>query len=279
MILYGISLFCHKQTAGFQMTKVVSHLPSSPQWELPQEGVLVEEYLKQPFYYLDKGGQSYAFLSQDGKVVLKLFKMHNLRQYPYAYKMTLPGILDQLRLKMLCGQKEKLNRLFNSCHLAYTQLKEETALIYLNLNPNPDLESIHVTLIDKLGIAHNVSLKKIPFALQERVNRALNSLKVDFKNNDLLTAKEKIKQMITCLQQRLAKGIIDIDPAFKRNMGFSEKRAILMDIGAFFLAQQPLSQEDLIQETQRLRCWLEKRSPEMADYIDSLVEGTSADNR
>lgn len=271
LALYAIYLFCHKQTAGFQITKVLSPLSPASQWETPPPEASVKEILKQPFYYLDKGGQSYAFLSQDGKTVLKLFKMHNLRQYSWGYKTALPVYWDQLRLHALYRQKAKLNRLFNSSSLAYNELKEETGLLYLNLNPNPAFKHLQVTIVDNLGISHSLSLESIPFALQKRVNLALKTLKACLKKQEIIRAKEILRQMITCLKERQEKGIIDIDPAFKRNMGLSDERAIFMDIGAFFPSNEPLGDEDLFKDTRHLKKWLNKHSIELANYLDELV--------
>ena len=189
LFVYATYLFCHKQTDGFQITKVISSIPSEEKWEMPQleasERKELEELLSHPFSYLDKGGQSYAFLSEDGKTVLKLFKMSNIRQYPYLYHIALPGILDQLRIKVIQQQRRKLDRLFNSSAMAYKELKEATGLIYLNLNHNPDFKDLQVTVIDKLGIAHHLSLDTIPFALQKRVKGAGLSLKECLKKQQI----------------------------------------------------------------------------------------------
>lgn len=273
--LWMVSKFCHFQTQGFQTVKIISHLPSSPQWETPaassDEMARLKTIFSQPFSYFGSGGQSYAFLSQDGQVVLKLFKMHNVRQYPYLYRLALPGILDGWRISLLHWQKKKLERIFSSSRLAYTELKEESGLLFLNLNLAPEYNELEITLIDNIGIRHRLNLAKIPFALQYRADPALDALRFHLQHKDLLSCRSVIKSIVACLNDRYKKGITDIDPSVRRNIGLLKDRAISIDIGSFFHSPHLKPKKELIKDTRRLRQWLKKRSPELAGYLDALI--------
>jgi hypothetical protein len=241
ILCYPLYRFCHMQTAGFQTVKVISYLSPEAQWDLPTDLPRLDPLLSQPFFYLDKGGQSYAFLSQDGKIVLKLFKMSNIRQYPF-----------------LNHQRDKLERLFGSAHLAYTQLRCETGLLYLTLNPDPELEGRSLLLVDKLGITHKLPLGHIPFALQKRADRAMLLLKKHVKRREMKAAQEVLDAMLFALQTRRDKGIHDRDPALRRNLGITEGHALFMDIGSFSTNKAP---ED--NATEDLFRWIRKHAPEL----------------
>ncbi len=274
-LFWAVSKFCHSQTQGFQTVKIVSRLPHSPRWETspPSATELAElkAIFSQPFVYFGSGGQSYAFLSQDGSIVLKLFKMHNVRQYPLLYRLSLPGILDRPRIAFLKWQKQKLERVFTSSHLAYTELKDVSGLLFLNLNPSPKYTELEITLIDNTGIKHHLDLSSIPFALQYRADLVFTALRFHLQHKDLTYCRKVIKNVVTCLQARYQKGIIDFDPAVRRNIGLLKDRAISIDIGSFFLSSELQTHNELVKDTRRLRKWLLKRSPELAAYLDDLV--------
>lgn len=285
LLLFPIKRFCHQQTDGFTLTKVTSSFPPSPSWELPilqkEEERKLESLLSQPFIFLGSGGQMYAFLSEDKKTVLKLYKMHHLISYSWLEKLPLPSYLDRYRTAFLENQRKKRENLFNSSYLAMTELKEQTGLIYLQINPHPN-SYLTVQLIDKLGIPHQLALNKTPFVLQEFADNPFKKLRQDIKNNDLLSAKKTIQQMIDCLTERYKKGILDTDPALRRNLGLFKDRAIFIDIGSFLpsIHSEPLPISDLLyQDTRRMNRWLQKRSLPLKLYLDQLIEESAPQTR
>ena len=278
-VFWRIERFCHKKTDGFQIVKIYSHLPASPQWATPppiaQDMQDLQDIFSQPFFFLDSGGQCYAFISQDGKLVLKLFKMHHIRQYSLLHKIPLPGVFNYWKNQFLLLQERKLNRIFSSSQIAYTKLKKETGLLYLNLNPMPQLDNLHLTLIDKIGIEHRISLKNVPFVLQHKADNPFDMLRFHLLHRDMTAAKDVIRDIFECLAARTQKGVVDTDPALRRNIGLLKNQAISIDIGSFILAAEPMTIEDkkqeLLNDTRRMHRWLRKRSLELAGYLDSLI--------
>lgn len=268
----ALSVFCNRQTQGFQITKIRSYLPANAEWSIASQNPNeLNELLKQPFSFLGKGGQSYAFVSQNNQIVIKFFKMHNLRPYTWLQKIPLPPGLSTLRDRLLIHQKNKLHKLFHSCQLAHTHLKQETGLLYMNLNPNPFLSHTYVTIIDPLGISHRLCLSDIPFALQKKSEGAVASLKKSLDRQDVNQSKHILKQIVNCLQQRKDKGIHDVDPSPKRNVGLIGDQAILIDIGGFV----EKGESELASELKSLRTWLSRRSPELTCYLDELAQEPS----
>lgn len=278
-LAYALFYFCHKKTSGFQIAKIYSDLPADPRWDLAhskEEMAVLHQALQTPFYFLGKGGQTYAFSSQDGTLVLKLFKMHNLRQYPLAYRLFLPFSCESFRLKTLLNQRKKLERMFLSSFLAYHSLKEESALLAMNLNPDPALQSVRVTLVDKLGIAHTVPLGRIPFALQKRGYRAIHQLALCIEEKNLELGKNILDQIVMHIKARREKNLGDLDPCIRRNLGMLDDRTpFFIDIGGF-VPMKEISLPPIHQETESLHAWLEARSPELTSYLDELLEHDSS---
>lgn len=276
-LFYVVNKFCHVQTDGFQIVKILSTIPSEEQWQASSlNGEELKEILAKPFHFLDSGGQCYAFLSEDKQVVLKFFKMHHLRQYPWLKKIPLPPLLQKWKNQFLLHQKEKLSRVFSSCAIAWNELKEETGLIGVNLNPNPELSCLQVEIIDKLGIHHHLDLSRTPFVLQYRADNAFQRLRFHLNRLEIESAKQVVEEIVQFMKIRLQKGIKDLDPAPRRNMGLFKGKAIAIDIGAFFHSTLPLSaletKEALATDTRRMRKWLSKRSLELTLHFDSLLE-------
>jgi|ERR1700722_1367968 len=275
ILFFGVYYFCHQQTDGFQVVKIISHLPPFPRWKTPlpttEEVQTLQAVFSQPFYYLASGGQCYAFVSQDGRLVLKLFKMHNIRQYPFLERRSLPGILDLYRIKFLNVQKQKLDRVFSSSILAYEKLKDESGLLFLNLNPSDQFKDLKVTLYDKIGVQHHLDLAKIPFALQHKADPVFPTLRFHLMHKDISSCKRTIDAIVQCLMARYQKGVVDLDPAVRRNIGLLKDKAITIDIGSFKQTTELNILEELKIDTQRLKKWLLKHSPALAEYLEKSI--------
>ena len=90
--------FCNRQTDGFAVSKINSHLTFNPKWEIAQDRASARSILSQKFYYLSKGAQCYVFASADNQYVLKFFRQ-KLFYLPWTYKF-LP---DSFKEKKFCA--------------------------------------------------------------------------------------------------------------------------------------------------------------------------------
>src|SRR5271166_494426 len=123
LLFLSVERFCHRQTEGFRLQKIASQLPYRADWATPPASKAIQTLLSQPYRFLGSGGQCYAFVSQDGTAVIKFFKHHHMR----PSRLLLPKQKQQ--------RKERLENLFSSFKIANDLLKEETALLFLHLNP------------------------------------------------------------------------------------------------------------------------------------------------
>jgi hypothetical protein len=278
----GVERFCHAQTEGFAMCKI---LPMHPPRSLTPSAVLsegereqVQAILSQPFYFFSKGGQSFAFLSEDGKVVLKFLKKNHVRMWEFLNSFTLPSILDGYRQKILRDTRHKSPFFLRSCEISYEDFKEGTGLIYLHMQKTDYFPS-KLTIIDKLHIAHEVDMDTIEFALQRKAERVQPVIKKLLKENDLIGAKECVTSLLELIVERCQKGIHDRDPNMKTNFGFIGHKAITIDIGSFSKVDPASVNVPMVlaSQSEKFKQWLLERNKELADHLSSEVDRLSKD--
>jgi hypothetical protein len=230
----------------------------------------------QPFYFLGHGGQCYAFVSADGRAVLKFFKQHHIRFWKFLDRLPLPSALEGYRQKILSKKLHQSPAFFESCKIAYLQFRERTGLIYLHLQ-RTDYFNKKLTLIDNLGIAHQLDLDSIDFALQKKAEPTRVKLRNLIKENDLDAAKQCIKSLLVLITERSQKGICDRDPNLRRNIGFVGNQAIEIDLGSYTkdeslnLDAENIRQE-LIKNTWKLKQWLDRKSPVLSLYLSEQID-------
>lgn len=244
----GVERFCHFQTDGFAIQKIRSEVAGSFKRKVKPE---ISEMLSQKFFYLASGGSCYAFESADGKYVLKLFKQHHLK-----------------------GKKRV--RVFESCRLAFEEFKEETGLLFAHLDKSEELK-IPLTLVDKLGISHELQADEVEFLLQKKAEMAYSHIDRLMGLNDLEGAKRAIDQILLLSLQIAEKGIKDLDPNVETNLGFVEGRAIKIDVGPLVRDVQDSRSnkrlhKQLIKPKDQLKARLESSHPELYQYLKNQEE-------
>src|SRR3972149_5877399 len=76
-------IFCIKKTDKFSLLKIRDNFPAisveAPALS-PEEAASIKKILSQPFFYYKRGAQSFTFLSDDGRYVLKVLNNRLTRQ-------------------------------------------------------------------------------------------------------------------------------------------------------------------------------------------------------
>ncbi len=283
-----------KQTRGFYLQKILEHdLPTREEWQVAPLSAFEQhelmQTLQQPFTFLGAGSECFAFLSADGKKVIKFFKLDSLRpvylmrgvffedysKWAETLNPLNPRIADlplwlQKTIKRIRGIRAfRICRTFNSLKTSYTHLKEETALLYLHLNPTDTLHT-SLTLYDPNGIAHTVDLDTTRFYVQERATPLIEHFLHLKEKNDLSGAHKSIDSLFDLIIQRCCKGFQDRDPYIK-NFGFIQERAVEIDTGSFTpcLAMKKAHnyKQELFFITLELREWAERNYPVILPYL------------
>lgn len=264
---YGTARFCHHQTSGFKISKISGNYLEKI--DFLEEPVTEKEdaLLKGKFTYFGRGLQSFAFLSEDGTYVLKIF--NNRMQKKEIFFKTFG--FDNHAQKI----KTKLELTFESYKIADKELKQETGILYTHLKPTSTLQRT-VTLIDKLGIQHSLDLDQTSFVLQKRAILAYPYLKNLIENGKLLEAKAAITALTHLFVQKSLKGIKDNDPLIRTNLGFIDHKPIHIDIGPF--SKDPKVQDpkfylpEIRRITASLKHFLENNCPELISHLENELK-------
>ncbi len=219
--------------------------------------------LRQPFFYLARGKQCYAFESSDGQYVLKFFQQQHFRAK------------NTHDTQEVAYKKQRLQNLIQSCRLA-AGLPEETGVFYVYMGEasmeGSGLSLPQLTLLDMRGQLFTVPLEKTQFVLQYKVEPLKQTLIRLMHDHKEAEAKKRIEQIFTLLVTCRKKGIEDRDEALIRNnnIGFVENRAVYIDTGQFAKVDTPMTKADFDQEIKRLRPlekWLEEHYPVLAEHF------------
>lgn len=274
LFLMGGGLFFCSYSTGFSIDKITSRLSYNERWEIEplsdeEKQMLRNEIFSQTFFYLASSSKMYAFISQDQKYVLKFFKMQNL--FPQGWTDSFPLSL----LRALGFKKEEHNELFSerifaSYQDAYTDLSEETGLLYIHLNKTHELK-MKTALIDSKGKKHLVDLDRVEFVVQKRAHKIydyLNRLVREKKWEDL---KLSICSILRLIATRCEKGFIDEGLNIRNNFGFVGNTAIQMDCSRLTRdssVKYPLNYREKIREmAEHLDAWAQDYYPEITLVI------------
>ncbi|MBY0529082.1 MAG: hypothetical protein K2P51_02715 [Rhabdochlamydiaceae bacterium] len=262
-----------KKPKGFSLERTLSHRAYDPRWQMhalsDEQSCVVTEALCQPYHFFNRGGQCSVFFSDDGKYVLK-FLMKRLYTSP-KWLDKIPFLTSYKEKKRL-KKEDKLTRDFSSYQLAYESLADDTATLYLHLNPSSHLPTLK--LFDHKKNTIEIDLNRFDFILQKRTALFPDALLAMIENKDLSSAKEAIDSLIDLVGRLTSQGIYDRDPSLMTNCGLLGTKAVKIDIGGFI--QKENLPQDISQELKRtaapLQKWLEKRDPELANYLKSVLE-------
>lgn len=274
LILLGIVLVkgWYYWTDGFNLHKVLPGYPTSYSWksynkasEVPKE---VEAILDQEFSYFARGQQSYVFLSQDGKYVIKLMRLHKLRKSFWTYIPYLPPKLGQTR-KNFYNQKNLLKHyLFKSYSLTKEHLFDESGLVYLHLEESNDLNKT-LLIKDSLGRKHRIQADRISFVIQKKMEPFLPFL------TSFADKRKVIDALFETVSFRAQKGIRNKNRRCMKNLGVLDGRIVEYDVGEFreniHLFKKEGYRDEIIKSTKGFRKWLALNDVKYLDYFDQKV--------
>lgn len=278
VIFFGFRMY-YRLTDDFSIAHITHEAPHNSYWEIeplsPEEKDNLLSILQHPFFYIGKGAQSYAFLSEDGEHVVKFFKFKHLR--PSWFVKLLPNISFFGRYK--AEKSAKKNRLiesvFNGYRLAYDVHRNESGLVYIHLNKTEDF-SRTVVLFDKIGRKFELDLDSSVFVVQDRVTTVRDVMKDALEKGDVAQANERVDKIIDLYLMEYGKGIYDRDHGVMHNIGFVGGRAIHLDVGKLSSDPNMTKKEnfypDFLIVRTRFESWLKSSYPQYHQQIMSHME-------
>jgi hypothetical protein len=215
----------------FSPDRSVVSFRKHPEWDiLPLSSIERQKLvnvLSQPFHYLADGSQSFVFASEDGKYVIKFFRIKRL----------VPKLIHSFRPKKIANRQRNLHLLFNAYKLAYERFRQEAGLLFIHLNPSNHLKiTLHVQ--DRKKKEHAINLDEVQFVVQEKaeiLHHRLGRLKAEKKFEELQKA---TSAFLSLVKYRIDAGITDLDKTITINYGFVGDRPVQIDVGRICVGQQ-----------------------------------------
>jgi hypothetical protein len=280
--LYHFDRRHYQHNDGFQLTNIYREHPNAACWETrqlsPERMEQLQTILRQPFHYLAKGGQAYAFLSQDGQYVLKFFKYQHYRPKPWARWFSfVPAVRAQSQ-----ARKERKERWVLSAYsgwkLAVDQYPDQTQVLYVHLNKTEGLLP-SCTIIDKAGEQHSVDLNRVEFLVQRRATMLEPALLEMIQAGKFLEAQELLSRLVALYRADYAQAVSDRDPCLLRNTGVVDGQPIHVDVGKL-RPRKPVHDSQCASDKLRckmleLRNWLEEKCPQLAVHLERQLSPTN----
>lgn len=269
LILFILSRIYYALTDDFRLANISSTIPFRPEWDIPElsseEKARVFAILDQPFFYIGKGAQSYAFLSEDKQYVFKLFKFKHLR--PNWLVGILPDIwpFSEYKRSNIAKKERLIDVTFGGYRLGYEQHRAESGLLFIHLNKTSHLNH-DVTLFDKMGRKHDIDLDGFVFVVQQTIIPFKEKLKRAIETGRTEDAIKMIDAVMNLYLSEYQKGIYDRDLGALHNTGFIGDRAVRLDLGKLLkepkMQDPEVAREHLILVMERLEKRLHQAYPE-----------------
>ena len=269
----------YAMTEGFSLSRIEAPVSFTGDLSIepPSEATIniLSSITHQQFRYLKKGSQAYAFISEDGQYVLKLFKLHHLQHADWLRSVPAFGFVRTYRDSLIERRDYRITLTLNSYRLAADRLPDECALIYAQILPSP-VYTMPVTIHDAIGRTYTIDLARHGFALQRRSELVIPCFERWIRNCELEKGKAAIDSLVALIALRSSKGIQDTDPDLHKNAGLLDGKAMFIDIGSFCECpsmRQPREMKSHIRKVfSHFSEWLSKKSPELADHLASRLE-------
>ncbi|MBI2811267.1 MAG: hypothetical protein HYX67_10625 [Candidatus Melainabacteria bacterium] len=273
----GGLFFCCRST-GFNIGKITSTLSYDENWEIAsiterEREKLVREVFPQTYYYFGSGNQSYAFVSEDRKYVLKFFKMQTLHEGPQSN--FLGTVLESLGFINETNDKLYSERIFTSYKDAYELLRDETGLIYIHFNKTREFMT-KATLIDSKGRKHIVDLDSVEFVVQKRANKIYEQLSQLIREDKYDELRQSVRSFFQLIARRCEKGFVDQELSIRNNFGFVGSKAIQFDCATLSRDSSmkfPMNfRSEVMQAAERLDLWARESCPEATLFIQEEAQ-------
>ena len=286
LLIFGGARLYYYLTDDFRLSNITYPLSFEAPWKVPrltlEEHAQLISILNQPFTYLGKGAQSYAFESEDHQYVLKFFKFKHLKPNFLIEKLPSVYPFKEFKERNQERKKRKLVNVFNGYDLAYRVHRQESQLVYLHLVPTHDLH-LQATIIDKMGWKRQIKLQDVVFLIQKKGETLRARLKHYLDLGQVEEAKNAIGSILSMYRLEYAKGIYDNDHGVLCNTGFVRDQPFHLDVGQLFQDERMQQVEwykvDLQKVLGKMALWIQQNYPHyqedlfvyMAEYYQHLT--------
>lgn len=266
-------LFCYylydMVTGDFSVSNISYNFYSSKEEPSPisdEEHEVIKNILNQSFSYLSNGNQTYVFLSQDRKYVLKFFRFKHLKDSLFLNWLPSIAPIVEYRHRKMVSQKRKLERIFNSFEIAYDLDKDNTGLVFNHLYATKNLNK-KLQVVDRIGFSHTIDLDKTTFVIQEKGITTGNVIKNLLSQGDVENTKKKFRLLFDMYVSEYERGLLDDDHNIMHNTGFINDKPFRLDTGKIHKTEQIKNPSIYLKDlrkiaTRRIDKWLQAYFPQ-----------------
>lgn len=249
-------------THSFHASRLHLNIPDGCRGAISQISIdEVCQILSQDFVYLGRGSQSFAFASDDGSYVLKLFIFDSMDSFSHRLfeKSFDSGMIQQ-----------KAIHTFDACKLACQFLPQETGVLFVHFNTQKKSLPT-VRLIGPAWKRQEIHPEEFCFVLQKR---ALGLDEV-LMQACLLSDKDRFFSMVDQLNRLLTRridcGIANTDPTLFENFGVIDGQVAEIDFGNYVFCPEIFtksrSEYEKTRYTDQLLKWVERTIPQWKDSV------------
>ncbi len=225
-----------------------------------------QQILEQPYRYIGRGRQCFAFASDDGKYVLKLPRTDIYTLPFWARALPVPAYRSKLDL----DHRSRETFILDSFLISANDLKDQTGILAIHLGKSRP-KGKKLVLIDASGCTHHLSLEKTAFILQYKQPILMKSFSAALEKGDRKEAEKILDALLSVIVKRAQKGILNRDRSFLRNYGYDGKQAYQIDVGSFFrkpeLSRSEIYEKSIRDSVDPIDEWVAKNAPEMEKYL------------
>ncbi len=276
---FTLNLICKGLNGNFDADDLVKPSKSGSAWDTSSEKAFdIQSLLKQKFHYLGKGHQAFAFTSEDGKYVLKLFKPHypHLEFWGESFNFTYIPFSKWL-YKVVAKEAfaKRIKEDFISYVNAYTSFKDESLVEYLHLAETSDLK-LPLQLFDKINVLRNFDSNTTCFLIQKKVEPLQVTLKNLLKEDKITEVRCVLEKLLHLLERRVELGFYKPTHKFHANFGCIGLEPYQLDIGNLLTPKDLGLAEgtqtiDLTTSVKKLKIWLGDHIPSLNAEVDEIV--------
>jgi hypothetical protein len=231
----------------------------------------VKKALQQPFHYIGRGRQCFAFASEDEKYVLK-FPRTDIYKTPLWVRAV--G-LSAYRKKLEANHKKREAFILESFKISSEELKEQTGILALHLGQSFS-KGQFLTLLDAAHCKHLLPLERASFVLQYKHPILMKAFSEAIQKKEQSQAEKILDALLAAIHERASHGILNRDRSFLRNYGFDGEKAYQIDVGSFFknphLALDQAYQKSIRDSVDPIREWLSQYSPETIPHLNQKLK-------
>lgn len=267
ILLIGLLALCFGVGKGFHMARKgfsLRHIHGIAQMQATVWNPEAEKIIEQPFVYLGRGRQCYAFVSSDGNYILKLPRMDH---YQLPFWMRALPLSSKQAARSIRSERERW--ILDSFLIASKELREQTGVLALHFGEMKRQEK-WITVIDPLGCKFHLPFHKTTFLLQQRQPILMRGFVEALSQGDRAKAERILSAFIDIVVERGKKGIWNRDESFMKNYGFDGEKAFLIDVGSLY--RKPDGIASIHDTMHPIRSWLRKTDVSMLNYFDEVLE-------